>query len=576
MPSIKISTFGGLEPGVTEKLLPNNNAQIAHNTNLRNGRIRTMQKAYVVYGFNNGVSSNNSDIAFARDGLVVPPRPDCKNVTYDRRLDDDQVNARIFYSRGGDLFYTTFASGYAEFNAGIPIGPSIVATPGLEPAEGTKTWRAYCATYVAGDEEGQPGQPVLIKCLDNQSVVVATAGALPTGSYPSLKVRLYRSVTEFTSGEKLVNVMDTAWALVGESVSPTASFRDDLPAYSISGDSLLSREHFGFDNEGSTIVALGVTESNHFYYVLANGTVGFSERHLFNAFPLRNRIKLPFEPVGAESFFDDVYVMSSIGSPARVRVNATPEAGVAIEAFLYPDTFPCLHEDTISKSSSGVVYASDQGIISVNGEGLRNLTAGLFKYDDFRMDRVRSGGWMNGFYICVTEKKRFMIIDFADAASGVNELCKVWTADFGFTQEQIDANRIQFLPANGDMFIFLDNNIYKLDMYYTPDPTSEQNSLVWKWVSRTFTLPSPVNFAAARVTRGSKQLGSQEDLTFRLYEVLPTGTRVLRHESLRPSVIIDEFRLPSGYKGLYYEIELEGRAWVDEVHLSTSMMELRE
>ncbi len=575
MPSIKISTFGGLEPGVTERLLPNNNAQIAHNTNLRNGRIRTMQKAYSVFDVTSG-TSNDSDIAFSRDGLVVPPRANCKNLAYDRRLDDDMVNARIFYSRGGEIFYSSFSSGYAEFTAGIPIGPSVIATLGPPPAEGTRTWRAYCATFVAGDEEGQPGQPVLIKVLDNQSVTVATTGGSPAGNYPPLKVRLYRSVTEFTSGEKLVNVMDTAWALVGEGNGPVASFRDDLAAYAISGDSLLTREFYQFDNEGSSVVALGVTESNHFYYVLSNGTVGFSERHLFNAFPLRNRIRLPFEPVGAESFFDDLYVMSSIGSPARVRVNPAPESGAVIETFIYPDTFPCIHKDTISRSSSGVVYASDQGIISVNGQGLVNLTAGLFKYDDFRMERIRSGGWMNGFYICATEAKRFMIVDFADQTSGVNQLCKVWTADFGFTQQQIDSNRIQFLPANGDMFIFLGNQIYKLDMYFTPDPTSEQNSLVWKWVSRTFTMPAPVNFAAARVTRGSKQEGMQQDLTFRLYEVLPTGTRILRHESLRPSVILDEFRLPPGYKGLYYEVELEGRAWVDEVHIATSMMELRE
>lgn len=576
MPSIKVSTFGGLEPGVTERLLPNNNAQVAHNTNLRNGRIRTMQKAYSVFSINNGASSNNSDIAFARDGLVVPPRSSCKNLAYDRRLDDDMVNARIFYSRGSRLYYTSFSSGYAEFDAGIPIGPSIVATLGIAPLEGTRTWRAYCATFVAGDEEGQPGQPVLIKVLDNQPVTVATTGAAPVGNYPTLKVRLYRSVTEFTSGEKLVNVMDTAWALVGEGNGPIASFRDELAAYSISGDSLLTREFYQFDNEGSDVVALGVTESNHFYYVLANGTVGFSERHLFNAFPLRNRVRLPFEPAGAESFFDDVYVMSKIGSPARVRINPAPESGAVIEVFLYPDTFPCVGEDTISRSSSGVVYASDQGIISVNGQGLVNLTAGLFKYDDFRMDQVLSGAWMNGFYICVTVLNRFMIIDFADQTSGVNQLCKVWTADFGFTGQQIAVNRIQFLPANGDMFIFLGNQIYKLEMYFTPDPRLEQDSLVWKWVSKTFTMPAPVNFAAARVTRGSKQEGTQQDLTFRLYEVLPTGTRILRHESLRPSVIIDEFRLPSGYKGLYYEIEMEGRAWVDEVHLSTSMMELRE
>jgi hypothetical protein len=575
MPSIKISTFGGLEPGVTEKLLPNNNAQVAHNTNLRNGRIRTMQKAYSVFDVSSG-TSNDSDIAFSRDGLLVPPRASCKNLAYDRRLDDDQVLARIFYSRGSRLYYTSSSSGYAEYDAGIPIGPSIAVTLGAEPPEGTRTWRAYCATFVAGDEEGQPGQPVLIKCLDNQPVTVATSGAAPSGSYPPLKVRLYRSVTEFTSGEKLVNVMDTAWALVGEGNGPSAQVLDSLPAYSISGDSLLTREFYQFDDEDSTIVTLGVTESNHFYYVLANGTIGFSERHQFNAFPLRNRIRLPFEPVGAESFFDDVYVMNSIGSPARVRINPAPESGANIEVFLYPDTFPCVHKDTISKSTSGVVYASQQGIISVNGEGIRNLTAGLFKYDDFRMEEVKSGGWMNGFYICATDQNRFMIIDFADQTSGVNQLCKVWTADFGFSEAQIEANRIQFLPANGDMFIFLGSSIYRLDMYFTPSPTSEQNSLRWKWVSRLFTMPVPVNFAAARVTRGSKQENAQQDLTFRLYEVLPTGARVLRHESLRPSVILDEFRLPSGYKGLYYEIELEGRAWVDEVHLATSMMELRE
>jgi hypothetical protein len=268
--------------------------------------------------------------------------------------------------------------------------------------------------------------------------------------------------------------------------------------------------------------------------------------------------------------------MSKIGSPARVRISPAPDSGLTIESFIYPDTFPCINKDTISRSSSGVVYASDQGIISVDATGIRNLTAGLFKYDDFRMDRVTSGGWMNGFYICTTDKGTFLIIDFADQVSGSNDLCKVWTSDFGFSREQILSNRIQFLPANGDMFVFLDNQIYKLDMYFTPDPTSEQNSLVWRWVSKTFTMPAPVNFAAARVVRGSKQLGSQQDLTFRLYEVLATGTRILRHESLRPSVIIDEFRLPSGYKGLYYEIELEGRAWVDEVHISTSMTELRE
>jgi hypothetical protein len=592
MAAIHVTSFGGMIPAVDVKLLPNGNASYARNCRLLNGKLQPFkrlnfinQSTYPAIKFNGELgydSVENTLFTSAAEGqypiLTRMLNQNAYNYAYTGY--PYQLSLRTF-SIAASVIRGTDYSGTTARALGVPPGPACV-NQGVSPQQRSKypTARRYCATYVnMFGEESTPGTiSADIYCFEGDSISISINPSFanpPTGLYPISKIRLYRTASEYESGEELGNKLNTDFLLVTEFAYTPSSFVfvDDIPTHTIPGDLLLSREFF--NPRQIDAVAMVQLDAGYLAIAYVDGTISISERFMFHAFPLRNQITIPESISSMVAYYDMLIVTCRNNSAYKVTVRPDA-AGISFDVQRYPDRYAAEAARALVGTNFGALYSSPRGLVALSRDQQVLVTKDMILPQQWNTIFAPTiAGWAEGYYIGVgTAGGENWIMDVPDQISGQTQFGQLVYVD-----SQIIPARPNPVPGLYSMvygrdrlFIFdapyEGTNLYEWSGLERPEQLGEAARYVWR--SKTFVTRAPTTFAAAKITF-TKNYASIPDgmgsVIFRLF-----GDGALRCEI---NVYGNEpFRLPHLYKATNWVFELEGEAYIDEVHIATSMTEL--
>jgi hypothetical protein len=242
--------------------------------------------------------------------------------------------------------------------------------------------------------------------------------------------------------------------------------------------------------------------------------------------------------VGVASFGTSLAVLTT-GVP--YVMSGTDPSSVSVEKLSVP--YACLSKKSICASMGGVLYAAADGLIAIDYSGPRVLTDQLFTRREWAALNPSS------MMVCVWDERIFMFYRVSDDVKG----CLILDGQNGLTTSDVYATAYFTDPVTGSLFLAVGNQIVKWDAGAVGQ---------YQWKSRQEVLPMPKNFGYGQV------LATSYPLTMNIY-----GDGALKHSQMVASEL--PFRLPSGFRSRYWEIELIGSGRVRSAVLADSAMELQ-
>ena len=544
MTGFKLQSFGGKAPKVFARLLPNEMAQVATNTRLDSGRLApwkgntsasiTPVASYSITGatktlFRYSSSiwiGSNEDLNIVRSPIAEDPN---------ERLYVTGIGGASGYPR---MTTATIVGNGTYYQLGIPSpavfsSVTVVGTSSVTATETPQT-RSYIFTYVSAyGEEGVPSQALVSQVVDvysDQTVTVTFPGN-PTGNHNLVTKRLYRTdsngvfrrVTETVNSSHNDTATDDQ---LGEEI-PTSNF--DAPADNTSSD-----------HPDGPLLGL-VSMPNGILAGFSGQTVSFSEAFQPHAFPSEYRLTMKSDVVAIAPLNTGLLVLTK-EKPAVVQ-GLDPEAMTMVEV---DSTLSCVAKRSVVDMGEYVIYASPDGLVRASDNGLNLITESVLTRDQWQ-DLTPSSivafqyeGHYVAFYNNGSESKGFIF----DPRGGKNSYIKL---DFHATAGFNDLE-------NDELYLVVSGSVYKF---------AQGADLSFTWRTKKFYVDRPINPGVAKVECDSYSPAP----VMKLY-----ADGALKHTQTVSNG--DLFRLPSGYKGHEFEIELSGSVPINQVCVYESAGEI--
>jgi hypothetical protein len=231
---------------------------------------------------------------------------------------------------------------------------------------------------------------------------------------------------------------------------------------------------------------------------------------------------------------------------------------------------PCLSRGSIVSTPQGVIYASQNGLISVGPGGIINVTQQLITKDDWRSgyspQYLRAVRYQNGYLalqdIPGASNNRGFFID--------PTALKVALTEFTDFDDYVGLN-VDFW--SGEVFVLLSGMVQLWD----PDQSDELMPV--RWLSKEFQYQFEENFGCYAIYWDDARYSDVDYAT----GVMPADQKVRFRVWANRNVIYDQevprngrgVRLPSGFKADIWQFEIKARAPVYGLHIASSMKELK-
>ena len=590
---IRLPAFGGMIPAIDKHLLPDTAASYSENGWLYSGALSGLPTPFHLHTVSPGtqavfrIPGNTDDPSYLPDSLWMEfenPNTDVIKAP----VADDQFNRYYWTSSSTPPMYNTrarIAAGDPAWRLGVPQ-PNPLTVTASGGSSGTQQARAYVHTLVtAYGEEGPPSNPVLLTG-NNDGTWAITIPAVPAsqmgGTHNINRVRVYRTLTS-TSGVSSYHLVDERAA----STSPI-QIGDSLSATVLAGRAQL--ESLGWtappsDMDGFLVVGNGIIAG------WRNNEIWFSEPYRPHAWPAAYTLVTEFNIVGL-GVVNQSLVVCTEGHPVVVAgVNPASMSMSKLTSFE-----PCLSRGSIISAPEGVYYTSPNGLVMVNPGVADNVTRKVITRDvwDDLTDTVamRAGrlgtayfAYGSGSSNAFQEADAFQLDAFQSAAN-------VKGSNRGFLIDVFNENAgIHYLFADGVTYNVL-NDFYSGELLVLRD-----DQVLWynmgmgarmapyKWRSKVFQAPRPVNFAAFKAyfydtdsmmptagpdhTLDQPELGDNQKGLIRIFaDGRHVATREMRNSG-------ELHRLPSGYLAEFWEIEIEARVRFKSLLVGSTVKELR-
>jgi hypothetical protein len=474
MPGVKLEAFQGLIPRVSPRLLPPMAATIAQNTKLLNGEIRgfralreeadlssfgadPVRRAYRVPDPEGGYAYAEGWLTFdSRDVDVV--RSPLKNDSFER----------YFWAGDGRPKMNTgnrILDGSDPYYLGIPTP---TAGPTVTPPGGSDETRAYVYTFVSTyGEEGPPSPPTLDDGNAGTWSLSDIETTVPDSSNRSIaSVNIYRTVV----GQSSAN-----FYYVGSVDFGTATFDDTEDDDTVASNNLLESETFV---EPPTDLEGFVAMPNGYMVGWVGRRLVFSEPYRPHAWPVEYELSTEFDIVG----------LAVWGSTLVVGTESQPYLGQGVN----PASFtlekldavePCLSRRGMVSTVAGAYYPSPNGLVLVNDGGARVITQDILTREEWATYGPSNifAAQLDLQYIAFTSESGGFILNPTEPTARFVTLS-------GFSGvEGIETDRY-----TGQVLLLAGNKAMEWD-------PSGVERLNWRWQSKLYQLPEPVNFGAMRV-----------------------------------------------------------------------------
>ena len=556
--------FRGGRPVVSPKLLPENFAQPAINTDLLTGNLRPYFAPLLEDTFGKQAADIKTLYKLVEnvwlhwyEEVNVARMPIAENtlnrVAYTGAGGQPLVtDEQLAISGGGDNYpEVSYALGvpapdkileverFLKPPDGVQLNWDISGTAGDEI--GNRIARVYTYTFVNNfGEEGPPADPSQISFTnDDECTLLTNFAGTPTGPYLIEKVRIYRSLTTALG--------QATFLLVDEVPFPVIEPYQDCKPDTELGEALVSETWFEPPAElkGITAMANGILAG------FIGNTLYFSEPYQGHAWPEDYQRAVDHPIVGLAAAGNMLYVMTegypytAVGNhPDVISLNKLERAQA------------CISSRSIVDMGAGAIYASSSGLVFLTASGARLITMGVF--DRRAWSQIAPTNLHGYFY----KDKYFGFYD----ATGVTPPPPDVPLEGGFIfdPEQKDvvfvdttADSAFFDPVDG--FLHIAEKLTTENQRFAWDG-DRGNKLVQRWRSRE-TETRRTNFTAARVS------ALAYPVTFRLLvdDVVKLDYAV---QNKRP------FRLPSEFTSRDWVVEVEGTEEIEAIFFADTMEEL--
>ena len=557
MAGFKLTTFTGLSKKVSPRLLPEDMAQNAQNVFLDSGRIEGIPT-----DVNDPSESGNTHPAshISTTTRTIFKATSSSWFTFTDDVDvirspiKEDTHGRFYFTGSGNFpKYTSLSSGVsgsgpyptASFRLGLPTPGAFTAAPSVDntsAADGAAlSSRAYLYTEITTfGEEGPPSEVTSADIVDaeNGATVTLTLPAATSGNYSIAKRRIYR--TDINGVFRFVkDVTGTSAGTTTEAVT------DDLLGEEIeSSDNLAppddtTSEHPARPKLGITTMPNGITAG------FSGNTLLFSESFLPHSYPLANQLTTQEDIVAIASIASGLLVTTK-GKPLMASgTDPSAMAMVEIDANL-----PCVNKRSLVDMGEYAIYSSPDGLVLASNSGIQLITEQILTRDQWQTEYYPSNVEAyeyEGKYIAFTfdgsdnsTKKGFIF----DPRGGKNAFVNLnFYATAGFNDRE-----------NDELYLVIDGTLKKFARGTT------KRSYLWK--SKEFFSNRPLSPGIAKV-----DAEAYNALTFKLF-----ADGSLKHTQTVANS--DPFRLPGGYRGKVFEIQLEGTDIINEVCVYESPQEI--
>lgn len=471
----------------------------------------------------------------------------------------------------GSTFTLTGANGATLSAASFPGNIRFTRVYG----EADKVTRSYLVTLVSTDgEEGPPSVPSTPAEFNiGVPISVSVQGVFPDLTWAQRtainRVRIYRTSTGSETTDFFflteIGVTTASGTTAIPSTGLALTFSDpNNDETQVLGEVLPSK-----DWQAPPTNLRGLTRMPNGYLVgYVGNTLYASEPYQPHAWPDRYRRTTNREIRGL-AVFGDTLVIATTGKP-YIAQGADPSSLYLQE--LDTDA-PCLFERTVVSVGIGAAWASREGVVLVNGSGVRNITESIFKREQWEALMSGASGAQDwGF-----SGRRLIALSPATTSP-----LSSWTIEFQpggrFDFSRITATGYSPVlnPSTGRILhiaVGTDGVRPTYRLIQALEAGASPLTLIWR--SKVFTMRQPMNFGAAQV------FASAYPLTLRVRYGVPAtaGAQPPAEPATTHTATVtgsDPIRLPSGFLSREWQLELEGVVNVTSVVLGETMEDIRQ
>jgi hypothetical protein len=575
--AIRLQLFGGIIPRISDRGLPDNAAQFALNAKLTSGELRAwnrlLEKAtlpiadavtvfhYTHLGADRYLAFNN------RTHVVKAP------------LINETLGRLYWTNNAGPQVNTTtrIEAAQAAFKLGVPPPGGTFTVVPTGGTVATAQTRVYLAALESSfGEIGGPTTPVTASGNSDGTWTINGLNALTIDALYTANIthlRLYRTITSATGVDyRLVN----RWTIAGR----PAAYVDNITDPVLASNELY--ESLNADLPPDALRGL-VAVAGGFMAGYSGRTVRMSIPYFPHAWPEDYSFAVEDDIVGLGTFGNTVVVCTK-GRP-YLLVGPSPD-GMFLQKM--EGVQPCLSERSIVSTSAGVMFATTDGLVLVDGSTNRG---GIVSRNWVTKDE-----WMAQFspatqmasvyqdrYFAFYSNQLGFAVGFDDPITGYTEL------------QTTNVQSVDLDPLTGQTLVTIGSKVYEWDSDTT-------GVLTYVWRSKPFLQVKPLNFGVIQV-RGTF-VGDSADIPvppatgisgFSLNKAAINGDFTAANiggsingppawqalsldpapPAVGPTVLVriyvddilqwtgqvgneDPVRLPSGFKGTKWEIELQG------------------
>lgn len=585
MAVLKIQDFGGIVPATGDRALPEGFATESINTWLYGSELRGIRLPEDVVAINpttrkvfripQGTVGGDPDYPAA----VPPPSylgdsvwvqfidPDTDIVR--GQLSEDSYKRWYFCSPTAGPMYNTYArllAGLTPYKLGVP-GPETavggVNSPTISSITGGAApvvTRAYLYTWV--NEFGEESAPSLpVTGAGNANGIWNIAGiddpAAVTGYANYAKKYLYRTITS-ASGV-------ATYFRIGEVALGTTTYADNGATMTdaiLAGN--LQLESTAWALPPATLKGF-ITMPNGFLVGFDGNNLYMSESYRFHAWPAEYKQATEYPIVGL-GVVGQTCVVCTQGFPATLT--GVKPATVAFTKSTTNE--PCMSRGSIVSMPDSVIYASQNGLVSVGPAGIKNVTKQLITRDDWLRDYVP------GFLRAVRYQEGYLALrDYPDDTTPNSAFYLDPSAIKVALTELSDFDDVDNVVSDvwsGEVFLLDAGMIRRWD---SPDLLT----MPVLWRSKEFQYLQLSNFGAYAIYWDEARYATSTWGD----DIIPNGERVRFRVLAGRTVVYDQavplngkpIRLPSGFKSDIWQFEIRARAPVYSLHVANSIKELK-
>lgn len=589
MGAFKIDTFGGMTPAVDDRLGPDKGSVYIRDAWLYSGAligqpepellktlsVGTAKVFRLPNNYTDSIHLLDSDWLEFSDPFTDVVRGPTVGDTYDRYYWASSSTTPKYNTRA------RIKAGSDAYTLGIPApstAPGVTATGGVS----TAVSRAYVYTWVSSyGEEGPPSPPTVVngKVDSTWAITMTAPGSGDTTGRALDKVRIYRTVTS-SSGV-------ATYFFVKELAIATTSYTDAYTDTQVSlNNELQSTNWTAPPTDLQGVVAM----PNGMIAGWRDNELWFCEPFYPHAWPALYAVVTEWPIVGLAVNGTALAIMTE-GNPYI----ATGNHPSAITLSKMPVLAPCVSRGSIVTAQDGVRYASINGLVLISQGAVSNSTQGVLSSNKWRalpeVPTLRAalvgsayvgfGSSREGMFETTSfDTSIFAQTDYTGAYDGIFfDLADARVGYSALTTTEPITNLTTDVWS-GETFIIKDNKLY---WYNIGNATPMRQ--VYLWRSKVFQMSFVKNFGAMKIyfnvpvgtptqnpVRNTDLVQTLQDDQYGLVRLYVDGELVLTRE-IRTS---GEFmRMPSGFKGSYFQWELEARVEVYSIQAGTTAKELK-